>query len=61
MIGSKKQVDDNANELLSYGIDKLFVYQDEIFENFNIDRAFNCVKDFVEKVKPTVILYTMKR
>lgn len=57
MIGSKKQVDDNANELLSYGIDKLFVYQDEIFENFNIDRAFNCVKDFIEKVKPTVILY----
>lgn len=57
MIGSKKQVDDNANELLCYGIDKLFVYQDEIFENFNIDRAFNCVKDFIEKVKPTVILY----
>ena len=57
MVGSKKQVQENANELLSYGVDKLFVYQDEIYENFNTDRAFNCVKDFIEKVKPSVILY----
>ena len=57
LIGSKKQVEDNKDELLSYGIDKLYVYQDEIYENFNIDRAYRCMKDFIKKVKPSVILY----
>lgn len=57
LIGSKKQIDDNANELLSYGIDKLYVYQDEIFETFNIDRHYRCMKDFIKKVKPSVVLY----
>ena len=57
MIASKKQVEKNANELLCYGVDKVFVYQDEIFENFNTDRAFRCMQDFINKVKPSVILY----
>ena len=57
LIGSKKQVEDNKDELLSYGIDKLYVYQDEIYENFNIDRAYRCMKDFIKKIKPSVILY----
>lgn len=57
MVASKEQVENNAYKLLNYGVDKVFVYQDEIYENFNIDRTFNCVKDFVEKVKPSVILY----
>lgn len=57
LIGSKEQVDNNKNELLEYGIDKLFVYQDEVYKNFNIDRAFNCMKDFIEREKPSVILY----
>lgn len=57
MIASKRQVDDSAKELLCYGVDKVFVYQDDLYENFNIDRSFECMKDFIEKVKPTVILY----
>lgn len=57
LIASKEQVDRNANELLCYGVDKLFVYQDEIYEDFNIDRAFNCMKDFITKVQPSSILY----
>lgn len=57
MIGSKKQIEENANEVLSYGVDKLYVYQNEMYENFNIDRAYHCMKDFIEKVKPSVILY----
>ena len=57
MIASKEQVESNANKILSYGVDKIFVYQDEIFENFNTDRAFNCMKDFINNVKPSVILY----
>ena len=57
MVASKEQVEKNAHKLLNYGVDKVFVYQDEIYENFNIDRTFNCIKDFVEKIKPSVILY----
>ena len=57
MIGSKEQVEANAHEILCYGVDKLFVYQDEIYENFNTDRAYRCMKDFVKKIKPSVILY----
>jgi len=57
VIGSKEQVEKNADKLLRYGVDKVFVYQDEIFECFNTDRAFSCMKDFVEKLKPSVILF----
>ena len=57
MIASKEQVEQNAKAILSYGVDKLFVYQDEIYENFNIDRAFNCMKDFINTIKPSVVLY----
>lgn len=57
LIASKKQVEDNSYRLLCSGVDKLFVYQNDLYENFNTDRAFNCMKDFINKVKPTAILY----
>ena len=57
MIGSKKQIEDNRNELLEYGVDKVFVYENELYENFNIDRSFNCMKHFIDNIKPSVILY----
>ena len=57
MIASKDQVDANADEILSYGVDKLFVYQNDIYEFFNTDRAFNCMKHFIETIKPSSILY----
>ena len=57
LVGSKKQVEDNAHRILCYGVDKLYVYEDEIYEDFNTDRTFNCVKDFIEKIKPSVVLY----
>lgn len=57
MIGSKKQIEENCNELLEYGVDKVFVYENELYENFNIDRSFNCMKHFIDNIKPSVILY----
>lgn len=57
LIGSKEQVKENSDELLSYGVDKLYVYEDEIYKDFNNDRAYACMIDFVEKVQPSVILY----
>lgn len=57
MIASKKQIEENCNELLEYGVDKVFVYENELYENFNIDRSFNCMKHFIDNIKPSVILY----
>ena len=57
MIGDKEQIEKNSKKLLCYGVDKVFVYQNEIFKEFNNDRAFSCIKDFVEKLKPSVILF----
>ena len=57
MIASKKQIEDNCNELLEYGVDKLFVYQDERYNEFNVETHARAVEDFINQIKPTAILY----
>ena len=47
---------DKTNELLSYGVDKVFVYQHELFKEFDMQRYTNCFADFINKVKPSTIL-----
>lgn len=46
-----------SEEILSFGVDKLFVYEDESLGYFNVERYTNAMEDFIEKVKPTVVLY----
>lgn len=45
------------NEILSYGVDKLFVYENSLLDYFNVERYTNVMEDFIEKIKPTVVLY----
>ncbi len=45
-----------ADELLSYGVDKVFVYEHEQLKNFDIERYANCFADFIERIKPSSIL-----
>lgn len=45
------------DELLSYGIDKLYVYEDARLAHFNVELYRNAMVDFIDKVKPSVILY----
>ena len=45
-----------AQELLSYGVDKVFIYDDERLKNFDIERYANCFADFIERIKPSSIL-----
>ncbi len=47
---------ENVNELLSYGVDKVFVYEDKALADFDMERYSNCFADFIENIKPSSIL-----
>ena len=57
LVASHKQREKYQHEILSYGVDKLFVYENDKFENFNPEIFARCLEDFIEKVKPSTILY----
>jgi len=46
-----------TDELMAYGVDKVFVYDHEAFHHFNVELYTNAMADFINKIKPTVILY----
>lgn len=46
----------NAEELLSYGVDKVYVYDHEKLKDFDIERYANCFSDFISNIKPSSIL-----
>jgi electron transfer flavoprotein alpha subunit len=43
--------------ILSYGVNKLFVYEDELLSHFNVERYTNVFEDFVGNIKPSTILF----
>ncbi|MCK9470458.1 MAG: electron transfer flavoprotein subunit alpha/FixB family protein [Bacilli bacterium] len=45
------------DELLAYGVDKVYVYENSLLEQFNVEIYTNMMEDFVKRVMPTVILY----
>ena len=51
-----ENTDNNAQKLLNYGADKVFVYDNAIFRNFSITTYANAFSDFIEKVKPSSVL-----
>lgn len=48
--------EDAANKLLHYGVDKVFVYDNEAFAQFRIEPFTAAFCDFIEKYKPSSIL-----
>lgn len=46
----------NANKLLEYGVDEVFVYEDAAFEGFRADVYTNVVADCISGLKPSVVL-----
>ena len=54
MIG--ENVNDAANDLLRYGVDKVFTYDDPAFRDFRIEPYTAAFCDFIEKHKPSSIL-----
>ncbi|APF22676.1 FAD-binding protein [Clostridium butyricum] len=45
-----------AEELLHYGVDKVFVYDDEELKDFRIESYTSAFEDFINNNKPTAIL-----
>ena len=57
LIGSKAKNDKYVKEILEYGVDKVYVYESEELKEFNMERYARCVENFIETIKPTVVLY----
>ena len=49
-------VEAQAEKLLHFGVDKVFVYDDEAFKDFRIEPYTAAFCDFIEKEKPSSIL-----
>ncbi len=49
-------VEQYAEKLLHYGVDKVFVYDNAAFEDFRIEPYTAAFCDFIEKIKPSSIL-----
>ncbi|HWR22727.1 MAG TPA: electron transfer flavoprotein subunit alpha/FixB family protein [Feifaniaceae bacterium] len=47
---------DIANELLHYGADKVFVYDDAALDRFSISPYANAFYDFIERARPSSVL-----
>ncbi len=45
-----------ATELLHYGVDEVFVYDDKALDHFRIDAYANAFEDFINQLRPTAIL-----
>jgi len=54
MIGSN--LGRYADKILSYGVDKIFLYDDPALRHFIIGPYTNCFADFIKKIKPSSIL-----
>ncbi|HHU55194.1 MAG TPA: electron transfer flavoprotein subunit alpha [Acholeplasmataceae bacterium] len=51
------KADKFAQEVLEYGVDKVYVYEHQELAHFNVEKYTACMEDFINKIKPTVILY----
>ena len=47
---------DSIKKLLHYGVDKVFVYDEEELKDFRIEPYVSAFYDFIEKVKPSSVL-----
>ncbi|MBE7038351.1 MAG: electron transfer flavoprotein subunit alpha [Ruminococcaceae bacterium] len=49
-------IKDKADELLYYGVDEVFVYENKLLKNYILETYANVCEDFINKVKPCSIL-----
>lgn len=49
-------VDEKANLLLEYGVDKVYVYEHQLLKIFNVERSVNVFSHYIENYQPSSIL-----
>jgi electron transfer flavoprotein alpha subunit len=49
-------ITEKADELLHYGVDEVFVYDDEALKDFRIEPYTAVFEDFIGKLQPTIVL-----
>ncbi|EOD00878.1 electron transfer flavoprotein subunit alpha [Caldisalinibacter kiritimatiensis] len=49
-------IKDKAEEILHYGVDQVFVYDEEELKDFRIEPYTAVFEDFINNIKPTIIL-----
>lgn len=54
MIGYKVKA--SAQKLLKYGVDKVFIYDDERLEDYIIEPYANAFEDMIKRIKPSSVL-----
>ena len=55
-IAMGDNIENRVHELLHYGVDKVFLYDDEELKFFRIDPYTSVIEDFINNVKPAVLL-----
>ena len=50
------EIGDKAKDLLPYGVDEIFLYEDEALEHFRIEPYTAVIEDFINNLKPTIML-----
>ncbi|MDB0440563.1 electron transfer flavoprotein subunit alpha [Clostridioides difficile] len=51
-----KDIKDKCKNLISYGIDEVFVYDEDEFKEFRIEPYAKAIENFINKIKPTIML-----
>lgn len=51
-----KDIKDKCDNLISYGVDEVFIYDSPEFEHFRIEPYSRAVEDFINNIKPTIML-----
>lgn len=49
-------IKDRAHELLSYGVDEVFIYDEEDLKYFRIEPYAAVLEDFINNIKPSIVL-----
>ena len=55
-IAMGDNIESNVRELLHYGVDKVFLYDDNELKYFRIEPYTSVIEDFIKNVKPAVLL-----
>lgn len=51
------EIERAAEDILHYGVDCVYCYEDKLLCEFQVDSYSNVIEDFVDKVKPSVMMF----